>query len=227
MSRYISSEMFKKVQNIFSASNIFESLKILRFTTILNGLFPFYLSNDGKTILLSKMAVLMAISNNLFYLICMFLAMDEGKKLNADFFTTNVLTFVSFTYGIMSVGSITSIFIISLFRKKHLFLCIEKLFEIDCKFKNIGLKFKYKNIIVLTILMLFILIPYLVGYYLVCFHLFGTVRKTSFPLQVTFMFPYFFLWIYAMIYITFIYIIRQFSKEINKVCYNTFQNHNT
>lgn len=210
--------MSRKVQNIFNVSNIIDSLKVLRFATIFNGMLPFNLDNDGKTVILSKMSVIMAVFNNFFYLICMFLSIEETKEVRGEFFTTNVLTFVSFAYGIMSVGSITSIFIISLFRKKHLFMCIEKLIDIDERFKKIGLKLKYKNIIVLTISILSILILYFLGYYFTCRHLFGQVRNTSFNLQFTYMFPYVFLWIYALIFITFIYIIKLYLKEINEVC---------
>lgn len=210
-------EMSKNFYKHLRASNVFDSLKVLRLFTILNGLIPFYLSDDGRRIKLRIVSVIIAAVHYIFYLVCTVVSVEEGNEIYETFFKSNVSSFASFTYGIVSAASISSIFLLSLLRRKYFRKIINTLIEVDERLQDLGIKLKYNKIVKLTIFMLSILVIFIFSYHSVCLILFKPISNTSLPLQMSFLCPYIFIWIYVQIFITLIFTIKICLKEINLV----------
>lgn len=201
----------------FNTPSLYNSLKVLKFMTIINGLLPFCLGKDGKTIQLRKVAIAVAISHCLFYIVCVIMTMEENTRVRETFFQPGVSSFVEFTYRLTTLSSFTLIFTLSLLLRKHLLKMMQILMKVDEIFQSLSLKPNYQQITNFTIYLFLGLLTFKVIYNTSCVFLFRAAPAPSFPLQVVFNLPYSFMWIYTFIYVTFVYIIKFCLQQVNRV----------
>lgn len=201
----------------FKTNSLYSSLKVLKIVTFLNGLLPFYLTKDGKTVQLQKFSIVIAIIHYLFFIVCTILTVDENTKIReAIFLQSGVSNFVAFTYGIISLSCFTSIFVLSFFLRRHLLKMIRLLLKVDEIFRYLSIKPNHQQITNLTIYMVIGVVTYKVIYSTACAILFRTTDP-SIPLHMVFNLPYIFMWIYIVIYVTFVFIIKFYLQQINRV----------
>lgn len=207
---------YKRCFRNMKATNLYSSLKILKIITILNGLLPFQMGKDGKTIRPRKLLYLIAMLHYGFFIFCSIITVEENQKIRETFFRSDVSDFVAYTFRIVTILVFSSISIISLFLRNHQLKIIESFINIDEIFKHLSIKPKYQEILNLTIYMSIALLSFKIFFSVACQILFRAATP-SFPMQVVFNLPYTFMWIYILIYVTYAFIVKFCFREINRV----------
>lgn len=201
----------------FRPTNLPDSLKVLKIITSLNGLFPFNFNKKESEI--SKLSIIAAIFHYFFYVISFILALSE-RHLNEAFFRSDISRFVSISHRITTFSITTFIFGFSLFQRKTLLRFIQMILEIDGIFQKWSLKLNYQHITNLTLLLASGIICFKITYNISCTKLFELHSKPSFLMQVVFVFPSVFKWIYILVFIVLVYILKMCLKTINSTLQN-------
>lgn len=205
----------------FRPNNLFESFKILKFITFFNGLLPFHLSEDGKTVRLTNRSIISFVLHYIFFLICFVMSLEESHQINETFFKSNVSHFVSVTHRITNCGGMTFLFVAFLLMRKHLQKMIQLIVNVDRLFRKLSVKVKYQDITNTTLYLTAGLFLFKLNYNVACTVLFGTHKKPSFLMQVVFILPSAFKWIYVLVFVILVYSIKICLKGINQVRLST------
>lgn len=209
--------MNKALLKKFTPNNLFESFKVLKFITIFNGLLPFNLSKDGKTVRYNKISIVIFIVHYLFFLVCFIHSLEESHQINETFFKSHVSNFVSITHRITSCSGITSLFILFIFLRGHYKKLLQLFVDVEGVFRSLSVKVRYQDITNLTVYITSGIFVFKLIYNVSCTVFFGTHSKPSFIMQVVFILPSAFKWIYIFVFIILVYTIKIFLKSVNQV----------
>ena len=201
----------------FREISLFDSLRFLRIVIYWNGLLPFRCSKDGKGVRACIISMIISVFHCLFFVLIFMYSIEESKYMNESFFKTEVSTIVSFIYRLSTLCSFTPIFISSLFGRKQLFQLMDFLLQTEEKFRSLSIDLKLYRITILNLFGTIGIIGFIAFYNLASMFVFRKIQQPSFLLQISFVLPIFYLWIYVLIYITFVYIIKYYLKEVNSV----------
>lgn len=201
----------------FKPNNVFESLRILKYITIFNGLLPFYLCKDGKTVRFSKILIITCIAHYMLFIICFTWTLQEGHRINETFFKSNVSYFLSITLRISSCGGMTFLVIPFIFLRRQYLRMIQLLVDLDEIFRNISIKVTYQDITNFTLYVTSSLLVFKIIYNVSCMALFGTDSNASFTIQIAYNLPSVFKWIYVLVFIVLVHTIKIYLKGINQV----------
>lgn len=197
-------------------TNIIDSLYLLRLFNF-NGLLTYELSADGRTVKLSIVSVILAISNFIFFTICLGVSYIENNQITNIFFKSDVSYFVGISYRISSPGSLTFIIWISLLRKRYLHKTLKILLLIEDKFQNLSIKLKCQRITNISLIIITVTLTYFTTYISSTAYIVNMDYVPSIPFQVSMTLPVFAVWICVFILIIFVYIVKICLMEINKV----------
>lgn len=203
----------------FASSSLFDSLKVLRFITIFNGLMPFCKGNDGESVRTKKSFVIIAIFHYFLYIGCAIITLEEYAKMRDTFFPSKVSDFVAFMFTSCTFSSFTLLFLLSLLLRKHLLKMVQIFFKVDEIFRKLYIKPKYQNITKLTTFMVITLLSFKIAYNTSCIFLFREGSVPSIPMWIVFNLPYSYMWIYIFKYVTLVYIVKFCMQEVNRVSF--------
>lgn len=203
------------IKKLYS-TNLIDSLKVLNYATFFNGLLPYKLDKNGK-IHLRKIKILMAIIHYVFFISCFWHYLDEVNRMFKLLFKSEVSYLVVLTYRYTIPFSVTFIFVVSIVRRKHLRNIMELFNEVEQLLKFGSFKYEYHKIVNANIIMVVMVFIYFlscqVGNYLV----WGTNELGSFFMNLVLTVPILYMWIYNLIFITFVFIMKMCLELINEV----------
>lgn len=198
-------------------NSLYNSLKILRFISIFNGLMPLNLSKNGKRVKLRKLCYLSAILHYTLFILCVFLTLEETKQMRALFFKSEATNFVASTYRVTTLALYTTIFIFSLLLRKRLSNIVQIFIDVDEILKELNTKPKYQKITNMTFNVIGLFIIFKIVLNVGSGILFKEAGTPSFAMQVVNNLPYTYLWIYIIIFFSLLFIVQFCFNQINRV----------
>ncbi|KAH8412028.1 hypothetical protein KR222_007039, partial [Zaprionus bogoriensis] len=144
--------VFKLLQRISQADNVFQSLRPFTYISLL-GLAPFRLNlNADKEVHTSNYSFVAGIVHYLFFVQCFVISIREGDSIIGYFFQTYITQLGDRTLRLTGILAMTTIFGFAMFKRQKLVSIIQCNIVVDEIFVRLGMKLNYRRILLFSFL---------------------------------------------------------------------------